>query len=137
MREEQQIRNENEDKQTIHKPVILVTVLLVILIGIMIWFGLKEPKIFSNIRDFIITFTVFIMFLIWILVAVLCIFLTSRLKDGKVKLDQVLSNADSTIVDIGEKVEGILVDILNPIMDTMSKSAGIMHILSILNSKGK
>ena len=130
MRENEQIRNMKEDKESIHRPVILVTVLLVILIGVMIWFGWKEPKIFSNVRDFIITFTVFIMFLIWLLAAVLCIFLTSRLKDGRVKLDEVLSKADGSIEEIGAKIESILMDILNPIIDTMAKSRGFMSLFS-------
>ena len=101
-----------------------------ILIGVMIWFGWKEPKIFSNVRDFIITFTVFIMFLIWLLAAVLCIFLTSRLKNGRVKLDEVISKADGSIEEIGAKVENILMDILNPIIDTMAKSRGFMSLFS-------
>lgn len=130
MRENEQIRNMKEDKQTIHRPVILVTVLIVILIGVMIWFGWKEPKIFSNVRDFIITFTVFIMFLIWLLAAVLCIFLTSRLKNGRVKLDEVISKADGSIEEIGAKVENILMDILNPIIDAMAKSRGFMSLFS-------
>lgn len=130
MRENEQIRNMKEDKESIHRPVILVTVLLVILIGVMIWFGWKEPKIFSNVRDFIITFTVFIMFLIWLLAAVLCIFLTSRLKDGRVKLDEVLSKADGSIEEIGAKIEIILMDILNPIIDAMAKSRGFMSLFS-------
>ena len=101
-----------------------------ILIGVMIWFGWKEPKIFSNVRDFIITFTVFIMFLIWLLAAVLCIFLTSRLKNGRVKLDEVISKADGSIEEIGAKVENILMDILNPIIDAMAKSRGFMSLFS-------
>ena len=57
--EENNISNdyENEQKQ-VARPIIIVSAILAVLVAVMVWFGIKEPAIFEDIRDLIIVLTV-------------------------------------------------------------------------------
>lgn len=130
MRDDEKIRNEDDNKKNIYRPIIIVTIILLVIIGVFIWFGLKNPVIFRNIRDMIITLGAVILFIIGAAVAVLCFFLSSRINDAMVQLDEALSDADGKIEELGDKVTEILMKILMPVFNMKSNEAGIMRIFS-------
>lgn len=137
MREDEKIRNITDDRQNVYKPIIIVTVILAVLIGCFIWFGIKNPNVFSNVRDFTITMLAFVFFIISTVLAVLFFYLSSRIEDAKKEIDQAMDKADGKVEELGDKVSEILVKILEPVFDTTSKKAGILNIISMLKVKEK
>ena len=137
MREDDKVRNLSDDRQNIYKPIIIVTVILAVLIGCFIWFGIKNPKVFSNIRDLTITLFAFLFFVISTLLAVLFFYLSGRIGNAKKEIDQAMNTADGKVEELGNKISEILIKILEPVFDTTSKKAGILNIISMLKVKEK
>ena len=130
MRDIDKIKNSQDDRVNIERPVILITVALIAIIGVMVWLGIRNPVIFSTIRDFLITFSAIFIFIISTALAVLCFFLASRINDAKIKLDEVLTSADGKVDELGEKIGEILKKIWEPVIKAESQTAGILHIFS-------
>ncbi len=130
MRGNEKIKNTQDDRINVERPVILITAALIAIVGIFVWLGIRNPVIFSTVRDFLITFSALLFFIISTALAVLCFFLASRINDAKVKLDEVLTTADGKVEELGGKVEEILKKILEPVIKAESRSAGILHIFS-------
>lgn len=128
MRDNEKIRNISDDKQNIYKPVIIVTLILAVVIGCFIWFGIKNPNVFSNVRDFTITLIAFLFFVIGTALAVLFFYLTSRINNAKTAIDQAMTKADGKVEELGEKITEILIQILEPVFNTKSKQAGVLNI---------
>ena len=128
MRDNEKIRNISDDKQNIYKPVIIVTLILSVVIGCFIWFGIKNPNVFSNVRDFTITLIAFLFFVISTALAVLFFYLSSRISDAKAAIDQAMTKADGKVEELGDKITEILKQILEPVFDTKSKKAGVLNI---------
>lgn len=132
MRDNEKIRNISDDKQNIYKPVIIVTLILAVVIGCFIWFGIKNPNVFSNVRDFTITLFAFLFFVISTALAVLFFYLSSRINDAKAAIDQAMTKADGKVEELGGKITEILKQILEPVFDTKSKKAGVLNIFKAM-----
>ena len=128
MRDNEKIRNISDDKQNIYKPVVIVTLILAVVIGCFIWFGIKNPNVFSNVRDLTITLITFLFFVISTALAVLFFYLSSRISDAKAAIDQAMTKADGKVEELGDKITEILKQILEPVFDTKSKKAGVLNI---------
>ena len=128
MRDNEKVRNVSDDKQNVYKPVIIVTLILAIVIGCFIWFGIKNPNVFSNIRDLTITLIAFLFFIIGTVLAVLFFNLSSRIEDARTAIDQAMDKADGKVEELGGKISEILIKILEPVLDTKSRKAGILDI---------
>ncbi len=129
MRENDKNLNAQDDQKHIVTPVIWAAVSVAVLIGILIWFGVKDPVIFGDIRDLLITSVSIVLFLIGTVLAALCFILASRLKDARKQVDESLSKADGKVEELAVKIEEILRNILNPFIQAKAKTAGIMHLL--------
>ena len=105
MRESEKIKNMQDDKKHIDRPVIWVTAILIVIIGIMIWFGVRNPVVFSAIRDFLITFLALLFFILGVALSVLCFLLISKINIAKIKIDEAVTFADGKVVVLGEKIE--------------------------------
>ena len=128
MRDNEKIRNISDDKQNVYKPVIIVTLIVAVVIGCFIWFGIKNPKVFSNIRDLTISLIAFVFFIIGTALAVLFFYLSSRIDDAKNSIDQAMNKADGKVEELGDKISEILIKILEPVFDTKSRKAGILDM---------
>ncbi len=128
MRENEKKLNVQDDENNIDAPIFWLTAFLVLLIGIMIWFGIKRPVIFGNIRDFLITMAAAVSFLISIVLAFLFFFLASRIKGARKQVDEALATADGKVEELALEIEKILRKILEPLIGMQSKKAGILHI---------
>ena len=137
MREDEKIRNLSDDKQNIYKPIIIAAIILALLIGCYIWFGIKNPNVFSNIRDLTITVFAFLFFIVSTVLAVLFFYLSGRIEDAKKEIDKAMNKADGKVEELGDKITEILIKILEPVFDTTSKKAGILNIISMLKIKEK
>ena len=135
MRDSEKIKNEADDNKNILKPIIIVTVILLLIAGAFIWFGIKNPAVFSNVRDLTITLCALLMFILGIVITVLCIILTSRIKSAMIQIDDALSNADGKIEELGYKVTEILKKILIPIFNLKTNEAGIVNTFNTENKE--
>ena len=133
MRESEQIKNIQDNKKNIDHPVIWVAAILIIIIGMMIFLGVRNTDIFSAIRNFLITFIALLFFILGIALSVICFILSSKVNDAKIKIDEAVTSADGKVVEMGEKIEEILEQILEPVIKAQSETAGFLHIFS----KGK
>ena len=129
MRENEKKLNVQDDENNISTPVFWVTALVVILVGVMIWFGIKNPDIFSDLRNLLITLVSITLFILGAAAAVLCFFLASRLKDARKQVDEGLSTADGKVEEIAVLIEDLLRKILEPFISAKAKTAGVMHLL--------
>ncbi|MBQ4513584.1 MAG: hypothetical protein II969_11375 [Anaerolineaceae bacterium] len=136
MRESEKIKNMQDDKKHIDRPVIWVTAILIVIIGIMIWFGVRNPVVFSAIRDFLITFLALLFFILGVALSVLCFLLISKINIAKIKIDEAVTFADGKVVVLGEKIEEILKQILEPVIKAQSETAGFLHIFSKRKMEG-
>ena len=121
MRENEKKLNVQDDENNISTPVFWVTALVVILVGVMIWFGIKNPDIFSDLRNLLITLVSITLFILGAAAAVLCFFLASRLKDARKQVDEGLSTADGKVEEIAVLIEDLLRKILEPFISAKSK----------------
>lgn len=130
MRDNEKIKNVQDDKKNIERPVICAAIILVVIIGVMIWLGIRNPDVFSTVRDFLITFTALFFFILGLALSILCFLLSSKIDDAKIKIDEAVIAADGKVVELGEKVEDILKKILEPVIQAESETAGFLHIFS-------
>ena len=137
MRGDEIIQNKIDDKQNIYKPIIIVTVILLCIIGCFIWLGIKNPVVFSNIRDLTITLIAFLFFIIGVTLAILFFYFASKIEDARVEIDQALSKADGKVEDLGDKITEILKKILDPVFASKSNKAGILNVFKIFKTKEK
>ena len=132
MRDNEKVRNVSDDKQNVYKPVIIVTLIVAVVIGCFIWFGIKNPKVFSNIRDLTISLIAFVFFIIGTALSVLFFYLSSRIDGAKNSIDQAMNKADGKVEELGDKISEILIKILEPVFDAKSKKAGILDIFKTI-----
>lgn len=130
MREQEKISNSIEDKKNINRPVIIIVSILVILIMSLIWFGIKDRTVFSCVRDFLIVLTLFIFFLVNVVLAFLAFLIAYRVDNSKRMIDELSTKADNTIEDLADKITKILQKILAPVIEMKSKEAGLLRIFS-------
>ena len=130
MRENEKILNQEDDKKNIDVPVRCAVIGVCLLIGLLIWFGVKDPELFGKIRDFCITLIVFLLFLINTAAAILFFFLSSRIGSARTALDQALTNADGKVEELADKTIIILKKILEPFIKVKAEKAGILTIFS-------
>ena len=62
MRGNEKIKNTQDDRINVERPVILITAALIAIVGIFVWLGIRNPVIFSTVRDFLITFSALFFF---------------------------------------------------------------------------
>lgn len=130
MKEDGKIKNKADDKKNIYRPVCISVAVFIVIIAVLIWFGITRQYLYSNIRDFIITANVFLLFILNAAVAVLCFSLASRIDSAKVQISLKLTEADGKVEDLADKIADILKKILDPFITMKSRSAGILHIFS-------
>ena len=135
MRDNEKIKNQTDDKSNIYKPILIVTVVLVVIIGCYIWLGVKKPVIFGNIRDLTITLIFFVLFVINTVLAVLFFIFAARIENAKEKIDEVMTNADGKVEEAGDQITIILKKILEPVFESSANNAGILKVLSTLMKK--
>ncbi len=128
MREKEKKLNIQDDEENISTPIFWAAVIVVILVGIMIWFGIKNPVIFGNLRDLLITLVSAVLLIIGIALAILCFFLASRLDGARKQVDESLSKADGKVEELAVKIEEILRKILDPFIQAKSKTTGFMQL---------
>ena len=128
MREYEKNLNIQDDRKNISTPVWAAAALVVVLVGVMIWFGIRNPVIFGNIRDLLITMAAVVLFIISTALAILCFFLACKLSGSRKQVDESLASADGKVEELAVKIEEILRKILNPFIEAESKKAGILHI---------
>jgi len=130
MREQEKKYNSIEDKNNISRPVIIVVTILILLILSLIWFGIKDRAVFSCVRDFVITLTLFFFFLVNIVLAILAFLIAYRVENSRSMIDEFSKKADITIEDLADKITKILQRILAPVIEMKSKEAGLLRIFS-------
>lgn len=130
MRNNEKIMNEAEDRRSINKPVIISAAAVVLLIACLVWFGIKNPNVFSGIRDMILTVSVLVLFLINTVIAVLCFLLTSKLGEARKTIDKYLTTADGKIEELAEKVTEVFRAILNPFIEIQAGSSSIKSLFT-------
>jgi len=135
MRDTEKIKNKADNSRTIDAPIKAAVFVVIALVTVLIWFGIKDPLLYGKIRDLVIFLTSVLLFLLGSALAVLFFFLSSKIEEAKGKLDQLLSRADIKIEELAEKVAEILRAILQPVIEAQSRKAGILHIFA--KSKNK
>ncbi|MBQ6342797.1 MAG: hypothetical protein IJI41_06720 [Anaerolineaceae bacterium] len=129
MNKENQTKIE-EEKKFIQLPIVIICLVLVVIIGIFIFFGVKNTDIFKDIRDLTITLITFIMFIINLLFIILCFMLTSKIDVAKLEIRKLLEKADVEMDVIADKITKILRSILDPVIKAESKKAGLLSLFS-------
>lgn len=119
-----------EEKKFIKLPIIITCLVLVIIIGIFIYFGVNRTDIFKSVRDLTITLVTFILFIINLLMIVLCFIITSKIDVAKSEIKKLLEKVDDEIDVLADKITNILRDILNPIIKAESKKAGLLSLFT-------
>lgn len=119
-----------EEKKFIKLPIIITCLVLVIIIGIFIYFGVNRTDIFKSVRDLTITLVTFILFIINLLMIVLCFIITSKIDVAKSEIKKLLEKVDVEIDVLADKITNILRDILNPIIKAESKKAGLLSLFT-------
>jgi len=119
-----------EEKKFIKLPIIITCLVLVIIIGIFIYFGVNRTDIFKSVRDFTITLVTFVLFIINLLMIVLCFIITSKIDVAKSEIKKLLEKVDVEIDVLADKITNILRDILNPIIKAESKKAGLLSLFT-------
>lgn len=119
-----------EEKKFIKLPIIITCLVLVIIIGIFIYFGVNRTDIFKSVRDLTITLVTFILFIINLLMIVLCFIITSKIDFAKSEIKKLLEKVDVEIDVLADKITNILRDILNPIIKAESKKAGLLSLFT-------
>ena len=129
--EENNISNdyENEQKQ-VARPIIIVSSILAVLVAVMVWFGIKEPAIFEDIRDLIIVLTVFVLIIVTGALAVLCFILNSKVDAAKAQLTPLLQNADGKIEEIAEKTADVIETLMNPLVEFKARRGSVWDMVS-------
>ena len=130
MRDNEKIKNEADNRRNIELPILIAVIVIAVMVFCLVWFDKKNPIIINNIRDFVITLTVFLMFVIGAALAFLCFFLADRVGKARDQLDPVLANADGKIEELADKIAAILKNILNPVVEAKSRTAGFLGIFS-------
>ncbi|MBR6090489.1 MAG: hypothetical protein IKP86_11180 [Anaerolineaceae bacterium] len=119
-----------DDRKSIGTPLILAVLLIVILVGCLIWFGIKDPELFGKIRDLLVSIGALICFLVGAAISVLFFFLASKIDTAIIKITELLRNADGKIETVADKIAEILKKILDPFVGMKSRAAGIKGIFT-------
>lgn len=135
MRENEKKLNMADDRKTIQTPVLIAAAVFVLLCGFLAWLAVREPEALANVRDFLITLFVFLLFVIGIALTALMFYLSSRIDWAKEKIDEALSTADGKTEELADKITDILRSILNPFIEMKSRGSGIKHLFSKQNTE--
>ena len=130
MRENEKILNEKDDNNSVYTPVLWAVTGVLILIGLLVWFGMKQPELFGKIRDLMIVLILFVFFIFNTAVAVLFFFLASRIDSARTVLDKAITTADGKVEELADKTVGVLAKILEPFVNIETKRAGILSVFS-------
>ena len=121
-------RQEKEDEKYVKRPVVIVTAVLIVITGCLVYFGIKNRAVVLCVRDLVITVCALLLFLVGAVLAFLCFYLSSRIDDAKIAVDGALKSADGKIEELAEKITDILKKILEPFIGVKSSGAGIMQL---------
>ena len=127
MRDNERILNQKDEKRSIFRPVICGVAAVCVLIGLLIWFGLKKPELFGKIRDLSITLIIFFILIFNTAAAVLFFFLSSQIGSAKTALEKILSSADGKVEELADKSIDVLERILEPFVRIETEKAGITN----------
>ena len=130
MRDNEKILNREDEKRNIFRPVICAVAAVCLLIGLLIWFGVKKPELFGKMRDLAVVLVIFFFFIINTAAAVLFFILSSRIGSARDALDKAITFADGKVEELADKVADILRMILEPFIRAESEKAGILSIFS-------
>ena len=128
MNMEDEVRQSEENEKYVDRPIVIVVAVLILIIGCLVYFGIKDKAVLICVRDLIITLFAFFLFLLGTAAAVLCFFLTGRIGSARDAISNVLKNADVKIEELAEQITDILKKILEPFVKMESKSAGLLGI---------
>ena len=130
MREEEKIRNQRDEKQDIVTPVIWAAAAVCAIIGLFIWFGIKQPNLFNNIRDLVLTLILFLVFIFNTVVAIFSFLIAGRLNNARDQLDKAITAGDGKVEELADKTVILLGKILEPFINIESSKAGILSIFT-------
>ena len=130
MRENEKILNEKDDSKSIYTPVFWAVAAVCILVGLLVWFGIKKPELFGKMRDLMLVLILLVFFIFNTAVAVLFFFLSSRIGSARTALDKLLSSADGKVEELADKTVVVLQKILEPFVKTEERRAGLLSVFS-------
>ena len=130
MRDNEKILNQKDVKKSIFLPVLFAAAAVCLLIGLLIFFGVKDPELFDKIRDLAVTLIVLVFLVINTAAAVLFFILSPKINGARTSLDQILSSADGKVEELADKVIVVLKKILEPFITVKTEKAGVLSILS-------
>ncbi len=130
MRDNEEILNKKDDKRNIYTPIIWAAAAVLILLGLLIWFGIKQPVLFNNLRDLVLTIILFLLFIIGGATAVIFFILAARINSARTGLDEIISKADGKVEELADKTVIVLQKILEPFIKAETDKAGILSIFS-------
>lgn len=130
MKEKEQKLYNSEKQNKIIVPVVIAVLVIVVLIGILTWFSISDPKISNNLRDLMIVLILFSFFVVGTAAAILFFILASKIDGAKIQIDAAMSSADVTVEKLAEQITEIFKKILEPFIDAESHKAGLIHLIS-------
>lgn len=128
MNTKNEVRQAKENEKYVDRPIVIVIACLILLIGCLVYFGIKDRAVLLCVRDLVITICAFLLFVLGTALAVLCFLLARKVDDAKVDIAGVLKMADGKIEELAEKITDILRMILNPFIEMKSKNAGVLRV---------
>lgn len=128
MNTEKEIRQAKENEKYVDRPVAFVVAGLILIIGCLVYFGIKNRAVLLCVRDLVITICVFLLFIISTALAVLCFYLSHKIDDSKPAIRDAMKMADGKIDVLADKITEIFRMILNPFLEMKSRSAGVLRV---------
>lgn len=128
MNTKNEVRQAKENEKYVDRPIVIVIACLILLIGCLVYFGIKDRAVLLCVRDLVITICAFLLFVLGTALAVLFFILARKVDDAKVDIAGVLKMADGKIEELAEKITDILRMILNPFIEMKSKNAGVLRV---------
>ena len=129
MNTEKEIRQAKENEKYVDRPIVFVVAGLILIIGCLVYFGIKNRAVLLCVRDLIISICAFLLFVIGLVLAILCFFLSNKIDDAKAAIADALKLADGKVEILAEKITEIFRMILNPFLEMKSRSAGVLRVL--------
>ncbi len=129
MNTEKEIRQAKENEKYVDRPVVFVVAGLILTIGCLVYFGIKNRAVLLCVRDLIISICAFLLFVIGLVLAILCFFLSNKIDDAKAAIADALKLADGKVEILAENITEIFRMILNPFLEMKSRSAGVLRVL--------
>lgn len=129
MNTEKEIRQAKENEKYVDRPIVFVVAGLILIIGCLVYFGIKNRAVLLCVRDLIISICAFLLFVIGLVLAILCFFLSNKIDGAKAAIADALKLADGKVEILAEKITEIFRMILNPFLEMKSRSAGVLRVL--------